>query len=333
MLKKICYFLITIILLLAIAGFLGVKWFNNLIFKERPNHLIYTLNSDFLKFQWAEETFGGYFEPHSAILIPVKVKGLSNRFYFQFDTGAPSTIIYGNTLKSLEESGVNFIEKTIDQMSYVDSLEFSFGENTLNMKNIQILKDYGKPFNENDTVSEINIGTIGSDFMDNRITMINFQNKSIRFYTERPDWMASIQNFKPFDFKGRRFMLPGIIEGKELELFYDSGSSCFGLITSKNRYDKYTDKNQEEIKFNANRFGDPIPIHHKYTDKAIQIGSATLDLERISFVNKYANYQKYMTPFTRIGGWLGNKPFIESILILDAKNQEFIVIKDASIIE
>jgi len=328
MIKKIGYFLITIILLLALAGFAGVRWFNNLWFKERPNHLVVTSDSNPFPFQWAEQTFGDYFEPHAAILIPLKIGNLPHKFYLQFDTGAPSTILYGNTLKSVKASGVNIKEIIKDQRPYVENLDFSFGDSIINMKSIHILEDYGESFPKNDTISKISIGTIGTDFMDNRITMIDFKNKTIQFYSERPNWMNSLTNFKPFDFAGRRFMLPAIIDGNKLELFYDSGSSCFGLITSKNRYDKYTDKNVEEIKFNANRFGDPIPIHHKYTDKTIQIGSAHLDLQRISYVNKYAFIQKYLTPFTRIGGWLGNKPFTESVLILDTKKQEFLVVKD-----
>jgi hypothetical protein len=34
-----------------------------------------------------------------------------------------------------------------------------------------------------------------------------------------------------------------------------------------------------------------------------------------------------MTPFTKIGGWLGNKPFVESTLILDTQKQAFMVIE------
>jgi len=327
MIKKIGYFLITIILLLALAGFAGVRWFNNLWFKERPNHLVVTSDSNPFPFQWAEQTFGDYFEPHAAILIPLKIGNLPHKFYLQFDTGAPSTLIYGNTLQSLEASGVHINEVIKDEAPYLESLAFSFGENNIKMNTIQILEDYGTPFNSNDTISDIKIGTLGADFMDNRITLIDFKNQSIQLYTERPEWMASLTNFKSFDFKGRRFMLPANIDGNELELFYDSGSSCFGLITSKDRYDKYTDKNIEEVTFNANRFGDPVHIHHKYTDKIIEIGSASLDLKRMSYVNQYANFQKYMRPFTKIGGWLGNKPFTESILILDTKEKEFIIVK------
>jgi hypothetical protein len=35
-----------------------------------------------------------------------------------------------------------------------------------------------------------------------------------------------------------------------------------------------------------------------------------------------------MAPFSKIGGWLGNKPFTEYILFLDTKAEEFLVVKE-----
>jgi len=51
-----------------------------------------------------------------------------------------------------------------------------------------------------------------------------------------------------------------------------------------------------------------------------------LDLKRISYVDMYTKYQKFIAPFSKIQGWLGNKPFTESILILDTKAEEFVVV-------
>jgi hypothetical protein len=41
----------------------------------------------------------------------------------------------------------------------------------------------------------------------------------------------------------------------------------------------------------------------------------------------YAPLQRFMTPFTRIGGWLGNKPFVDACLILDTQKEEFLVVE------
>jgi len=329
LLKIIGYALLVLLTLTVAAGFIGMRKFNNALFKDRPNHLVYTYESKPIHFDWANDSVGDYFESYTAMMIPLKIEGIPHKFYFQFDTGAPNTIIYGNTLESLKTFGKDFKTITKDESLYLDSLNINLGGNRINASLLEIFEGYGDTIDRNDTINAIKLGTLGADFMDKKITVINFKNQYIQFYDNRPEWMSSLSGFKPFDFKGRRFMLPAIINDKELELFYDSGSSTFGLITSKNRYDEYTNENQEEVRYNANRFGDPIPICHRSTNIKIEIGNSNLDLKRVSYVDMYAKYQGLMTPFTRIGGWLGNRPFTQNTLILDTKKEEFIVIESS----
>jgi len=113
-----------------------------------------------------------------------------------------------------------------------------------------------------------------------------------------------------------------------LELFFDTGSSAFGLITSKKRYEKFTDKVINPVRVEVNSWGEKLTIQHKDTEKRMEIGSANLGLKRVSYVDIYASFQHFLTPFTRIGGWLGNKPFLNSKMIIDGINEEFIVIEE-----
>lgn len=328
-LKIIGYSFLVLIIISIIVGLIGMRKFNNSLFTVKPNYLEYTSESKPIHFNWANDSIGNHFEMRTAMNLPMTIDGLPQKFYLQFDTGSPYTFIYENVLKSFENVGINFKEVVKDDERYIQNLKCTIGGNHINVSMIRILENYGNTFNKNDTLIEINIGTLGSDFMDKRITVIDYKNQSLQFHNERPQWMDSLPRFQPFDFKGRRFMLPATINDKKLELFYDSGSSAFGLITTKDRYDDYTDKNVAEIKFDANSWGDGIPIHHKRTDKMMEIGNTTLSLRRISYVDIYGDYQKFMTPFTRIGGWLGNKPFTESTLIFDTKKEEFIVIESS----
>lgn len=328
-LKRTGYTFLVLLTLAVVAGFIGINKFNNALFKVGPNFLVYTCESKPVHFDWANDSIGDYFETKVAITIPLKIKDIPHNFYFQFDTGAPTTIIYGNTLASLKTFGKDFKIITKDEHLYLDSLHMVLGGNRINASMIEILEGYGDTFDKNDTINAISLGTLGADFMDNKITVIDFKNQFIQSYDKRPKWMNSLGDFKSFDFKGRRFMLPVIINDEGLELFYDSGASTFGLITTKNRYDKFTNESQEEIRYNANKFGDAIPICHRSTNTTMEIGNAILNLKRVSYVDMYAKYQRLMTPFTRIGGWLGNRPFDQNTLIFDSKKEEFIVIESS----
>ncbi|MFK7924005.1 MAG: hypothetical protein AB8H47_18750 [Bacteroidia bacterium] len=327
MVKKIAFVLIAILMFLMILGVGGIKYLESNWFKERPQYLSYTHDTKPIAFCWSSGNYGDYTEAHNAILVPVKLGNFSQKFYLQFDTGAPTTIIYGNTLQSLKEHGLAFNEVVKDDRAMIEKLDMKLGGNQISASSITIRKGYGQSFQLNDTISDISLGTIGADFINEQITAIDFKNKFIQLYDERPDWMASLADFQAFDFSGRRMMLPAKIGEEQLTLLYDSGSSAFGLITNLSRYKNYSDDDREEIRYSANNMGRQIPICHKSTDRMIAIGNADLPLTRISYVDMYAKLQKFVSPFSKVGGWLGNKPFLENAIIFDTKAAEFLVIE------
>lgn len=325
--KKISYTLLVILSILIIAGFIGIRKFNNALFKEKPNYLEYTSESKPIHFDWSGDSIGGIYESQAAMTIPLKIEGLKHQFYMQFDTGAPQSIIYEKQLNSLRAIGLDIKEVVIDETRYVERLDFMLDDNHIKASMVKIYPNYGHSFDKN-TVGRIGIGTIGSDFIMNRITAIDFKNQNIQFYNDRPEWIAALQDFKSFDFSGRRIMLPVTLDNKNYEFLYDSGCSAFGLITIKSRFDTYTEESTKQINYDAKSWESSIPIRSKVSNKLFNIGNANLKLKRVSYVDMYRPLQPLITPFTRIGGWLGNQPFNESTLILDTKKEEFIIIED-----
>ncbi|WP_298899944.1 hypothetical protein [uncultured Psychroserpens sp.] len=324
--KKIGYTLLTILVLIIIIGGIGIRKFNHTIFKDKPNYLSYTFETKPIHFDWAGDSIGGYFEAQAAMIIPLKIKGVAHQFYMQFDTGSPHSYIYENDLNSLRAIGLDIKEVIKDEERYVEHLDVLLDENHIKASMIKIYPNYGHTFDKNDTISRIGIGTIGSDFMANRITTIDFKNQTLQLYRKRPEWMNTLK-FKPFNFTGRRFMLPVTLDDTDYEFLYDSGCSAFGLITIKSRFNSYTDDSIEDINYDAKSWESSLPIRSKTTDKQFSIGNAYLELKRVSYVDMYTAMQPLITPFTRIGGWLGNQPFNESTLILDTISEEFIIIE------
>ena len=76
-----------------------------------------------------------------------------------------------------------------------------------------------------------------------------------------------------------------------------------------------------------NGHGDPIPVKHKYSSQLMNICGLNLELERVSYVDMYSQFQGLLSPFTRIGGWLGNKPFLDHSLIFDIENGKYVIVK------
>lgn len=326
MLKIIGYVFLGLVATIAIGATIFVGKFNKRFFKEKPNYLTYSYGSDKIQFQWAARQFEDHFEPHQALIIPVTIEGVARKFRIQFDTGTPHSTIYEKPLESLIAQGVKFETEGEKGKRMAKNIQLSLGGNKVDFASIKILENYGRPIDWQDSTTVIGLGTIGADFIDGKVTAIDFKNQIIRLYEERPHWMSSLSGFESFDFQGRRLMLPAEIGKRKRQLLYDSGCSAFGMITSKNRFKRYSDKNAKEIAYGGNSWGATWPIHHKASQTILKMGGSELPLQRISYVDLYGNLQRFMTPFTRIGGFLGNKPFLESTLVLDTKVEEFIVL-------
>ena len=66
------------------------------------------------------------------------------------------------------------------------------------------------------------------------------------------------------------------------------------------------------------------------TDLEVEIGGAQVPMRRVSYVNMYARWQGFLALFSKIGGWLGNKVFLDTHLILDTQTMEYLVVPRGS---
>lgn len=325
--KIIGYSVLGLIGLALILGIFGIRKFNNKYFKERPVYLELSHESQPMDFKWTHQKVDeGHIEYQSGILIPVQIDSLQHNLNMQFDTGAPDSFFYEKDLISLRNLGYDIEEVQKDGFRFVESLKLNLGGKPVTLSMVKIYPNYGNTFSaEFNPKTNIIIGTIGSDILVDRITSIDFKNKTIQFFEKRPEWMQNLDGFQTFDFPGRRIMLPAIVDGKEYEFLYDSGCSAFGLITTKNRFEKYTDVATPVKRFGAKSWEDKFYINSKASDYPLTIGGAQLRMNRVSCVDMYAFLQPLVTPFTRIGGWMGNQAINESKLILDTKTKEFLI--------
>lgn len=74
-------------------------------------------------FYWESETLSGKYFPKIAMLVPTEINDLDVKFELQFDLGANTSILYGNTLKSY------YTESEIKNW-LIDSTKFSPDEQT-----------------------------------------------------------------------------------------------------------------------------------------------------------------------------------------------------------
>jgi len=329
--RKIIYVLLSLMLLGVLGSIGGVLYLKQQFFRDRPNALTFIGDLHTVPFEWSEKKYAAYTEPFNAMLIAVSVPGLSNRFYMQFDTGSPYTYFRSGCLESLRSRGIEFelIENAGNKL--LKKFELNVAGNRVVFNSGQVMQR-NIPIDWEDPDAINVIGSIGADFIDQKICAIDFPSREIRLYESRPDNLNSLGEFTPFRFPGRRIMLPAVVDGSRLDLLYDSGCSPFGLLTSKYHFKRYSDPGVAEINLDANRRGESIPVHHKPCDMTMKMGGAELTLARVSYVEMYGALQMTIGRFANLGGlsgFLGNQGLTESTLILDTIANEFLVLPHA----
>ena len=326
-LKIALYVLLTILVVGVVAAVGGIQYLKAIVFADTPNTLSIEGDLHAVPFRWSAQELGGEVEPHVAMLIPVTVPGIEKKLYMQFDTGSPSTFLLTGPLDALRNKGVKFELVEDEEGTRVKKFKFKIGENVAILDAGRVNKSR-KTIDWDDPESINTIGTIGADLIDQRICEIDFPSTEIRLHKKRPASFASLGPFTPFKFKGRRIILPATMDGIEMELFYDSGCSAFGFLTSKYHFERFADKGSKEISYNANRHGDPVFIHHKDCDSIVTLGETQIPVKRVSYAELYSFLQVTLGRVIN-GGFFGNKSLTESTLILDGIELEFLVVENS----
>jgi hypothetical protein len=329
--KKIILLITSSIFVIIGLVIFGIFGFNHILFKNHKSLLAVTTDYQPINFNWINKEINGFQMEKAAMVIPSKIQGISRSLYFQFDTGAPNTIIYEHTLKSLENEGVIFHLVTNGSKNYVKELTINLGGSETTLKMIEV-SFRSKSANEKDPRL---LGSIGMDFIRDKLIEINFKNKLIQFHEKREDWMLSGNNkFTDFENKGNRIVFPVKINGEKKKLLYDSGCSSFGIITVQKLYQKYSKENSKvsRIEFiswgRADKWDIPIVINRVNSDSEIHISDTKLVIGNINHLNSFNIIQNLLFSFIEIDGWLGNVPFLKSSLIIDASQNEFLVVNE-----
>ncbi len=253
--------------------------------------------------------------PHSALLLPVKVEGIADVFYMQLDSGAPSTVFYRTSLRSiLERHQAAF---AIDNGKSQVALGFSI--NGLGIRSRQFgLLDYGNKVDFGNAEAANIIGTIGTDLLEKRVLVLDFRKASCAFLQEVPE-----AGFSDFQFKKRRVLMPARIGEQERMFLYDSGSSGYELLTGKQEWEGLKTPGGPVKVEKGNSWGRALKVVTAPANRALTISTTTLPLSEVTHVEGTSRMQQWLMRSSGMQGMIGNKLFLNHKLTLDAKNQKF----------
>lgn len=309
--RKFVFILFAVLL---ISGVIGYFYFDKK-FTPPENQLKVSNHQDTLAIKWISNQDSEY----AALLLPVKLDGISDTFYLQFDLGAHSTLFHEKALQSIIQKHP-FINDQIQ--SEKDPFRFQMGEVSVSIAVVKRI-NYGKEINWTPSSTNI-IGTLGSDILEHKVVVFDFKQHIIRFCNAFPKEITE-ESIQDFEFKKRKVMLNGKINEENTQFYYDSGSSAFELITDKKNWENLALEGAVEQTYQTNSWGKSLEVHNIASNSIIKFGEEEILLDEVTYIEGTSIVQNLLMYFSGMGGMIGNKLFIDKTLILDARNRKFAV--------
>lgn len=285
---------------------------------------------DWIPFNWVGDSISGKYFDKLVMTIPVTVEDLPHKFNMQFDLGAINTMFYGNSIKPYLEK-YNTLKSKIDstltfraqsQTNYMlKDVLFKLGNVSFGKRNIGNFKNFGDEIPKDSVMSktEKHIGTIAPDLFQNKVLIIDYKNQRI-CVTENVPKQFKKASFQKYKIKEGRIKIPMTIDGKVEDLMFDTGSSVFALITTKENAKKISEPVVSDS-FKISSWGEYYLVYGQKTNAVIKFGTTTLKPTLV-----YYDEQKNSSQFYKdenIWGITGNLYFLDRIVIIDYKNQVF----------
>jgi len=291
-----------------------------------PNYLQLPASEHTIPFVWAGDSVHGRWEPHVAMLLPVKLPYCPVTFFMQFDTGTPSTVFYAQKLNAIMKRYPKAITISDTTQRLTD---FSFTIDTMPMvaKEVEVMQ-FGSSDIDVKGKKPIIIGTIGTDFLDGRIAVIDYPKQVLLTGNDLPaDLKESSASFSDFMYAGRRILLPAVIKSKRTMLYFDSGSSAFELLTDKVTCESMALPNVAPFRYAVSSWGRTMTANSFTVADSVVFGSQTVPLRQATFMEGASEAQVQQMKAFGIGGMTGNKLFLNYALVLDTKGKKYGLVK------
>lgn len=165
------------------------------------------------------------------------------------------------------------------------------------------------------------VGTIAPDLFQNKILIIDYPKHRLCVVDELPK-SYSKANFVDFKLKEGRIKIPFVINNKERDLLFDTGSSLFTLFTSE--------ANIKDVSDPSTAVSDSIEIstwgNYYYVYGNEVVSDVKLGDKLMPNTTAFYTTLEDMTSFfdeEEIWGITGNAYFLSNTVIIDYKNNRF----------
>jgi len=256
------------------------------------------------------------------MLIPIRLKNCPRTFYMQFDLGSPYSLLYKNKTDAIQTKYPGSIPEAIHE-GKIENFLFKAGKIPVAAKQI-VLKQFDSTSIDWNKKNQVEIiGTIGADLIDGKVAIIDYPACRLSIADSIPPELAQQISMSDFMYTHGRVLLPAKIKGKKTILYFDTGSSMFELLTSKETCNQLAAPGAELKQYKVASWGKLLTANTLASNESMELANTIIPIRSSSYIEGVSNAQVEQMLKMGIGGMTGNKIFLGHILILDTKNKKF----------
>ncbi|UOG76992.1 hypothetical protein MTX78_10405 [Hymenobacter tibetensis] len=323
--KLLFKILLSVLVLLLVSG-IGGYFYMRKKFEPPLNQLVVTQLPATCTFAWHADSSAQPVVAHAAMLVPVRIPNCPRTCYMQFDTGAPYSVLYTEPLAALRTRYPATTQALLPAADAVKNFRFALGAGQVQAGSIRVLKMGVRDLPADESVPFV-IGTLGSDILENRALVVDYATRQFRLSASVPESLARRAVFAPLDYTNRSVLLSMHLQGKDEQLFFDSGSSAFSLLTSQKEWKKMARPSAPVRTTAVNSWGKTLTSYTAPTAATVQVGTTAMPLRTVTYIEGMSMLQTLMMRFSGLGGMLGNEVFAERTIVLDVKGGRFGVVQ------
>jgi len=293
-------------------------------------------SKEWIAFQWQGASLGKRYFDKAFMQVPFQIDSLPHRFTVQFDLGATSSMVYGNSVVPYLLAYPELSGKldTLHKPHRIQNVQYgSFKDITIHLDNtpfrlkeLMYFEGFGEPLKADavNSPTEKHIGTLGASFFKNRILLIDYPNQKLIVVDSLDSETEKRFNFLKCRIEKGRVKIPLTIDNKTYWAMFDTGSSVFPLVTTKKYFRKLTDAAITDT-LAVSSWGKSYPAIGRKTKKPIKVGSAIVSDQPMVYL--MPNFRRFFKEEKMIG-LTGNALFLENVVAVDFKNGKFGILRE-----
>lgn len=286
------------------------------------NQLVLPAGTSVIPFIWQGDSIGGQWEPHAALLIPVRLAHCPRRFYMQFDLGSPYSLLYRNMLTAIQRKYPQALPPG-EPGKNLNNISFEAGGTRVIAGEIAVEQFDSTAIDwSNEDGADI-IGTIGTDLIDGKVAVIDYPGCQLSISPVMPAALLPHLSLTDFMYVRRSILLPVKLQGDTKMIFFDTGSSMYELLTDESTCRQLAVRNAEHLRRRVKSWNKYITANSFASDETIEIAGKKIPLRYATYMEGVSDAQVKQMARMGIAGMTGNKLFLNYKLVLDTRNKKF----------